>query len=86
MQAAVGQKLPITTDGFRVPFWVELRRLELPPSDAKRALARWMLENGTPEAKAFLGQLETAEVAPWRRDCCASIPTLNATKVRTPEG
>ena len=37
-------------------------------------LARWMLEHGTPEAMAFLPQLESAEVTPWRCQCgCASM-------------
>lgn len=45
-----------------------------PLSNAERTLARWMLENGTPEAQAFLEQLELAEVTPWRCGCgCASI-------------
>ena len=38
------------------------------------ALARWMLENGLPEAKVFLEQIDKAEVTPWRCPCgCASI-------------
>lgn len=41
---------------------------------SEQALARWMLENGRPEARAFLKQLEEAEVTPWRCPCgCASI-------------
>lgn len=45
-----------------------------PLTDAERQLARWMLENGTPEAKQYLGQLELAEVTPWKCPCgCASI-------------
>lgn len=41
---------------------------------SERVLARWMLENGVPEARAFLAQLEEAEVTPWRCPCgCASI-------------
>jgi len=37
-------------------------------------LFRWMLGNGTPEAKDFLPQLALAEVTPWRCACgCASI-------------
>ena len=33
-----------------------------------------MLENGSPEARAFLGQLADAEVTSWRCPCgCASI-------------
>lgn len=38
------------------------------------SLARWMLEHGEPEARAFLEQLAVAEVTPWRCPCgCASI-------------
>lgn len=45
-----------------------------PLTDAERRLARWMLENGNPEGKAFLSQVEMAEVTPWRCLCgCASI-------------
>ena len=47
-----------------------------PLSASERALAVWMLENGSPEAQAFLGQLADAEVTPWRCPCgcgCASI-------------
>lgn len=43
-------------------------------SASEYALARWMLENGTPEALAFLKQLDDADVTPWRCPCgCASI-------------
>lgn len=43
-------------------------------TDQERHLARWMLEHGPPEARAFLVQLENAEVTPWRCSCgCASI-------------
>jgi len=45
-----------------------------PLTDTERRLVRWMLENGTAEAKDFLPQLELAEVTPWRCPCgCASI-------------
>jgi hypothetical protein len=38
------------------------------------SLACWMLEHGTPEALAFLPQLDSAEVTAWRCPCgCASI-------------
>jgi hypothetical protein len=41
---------------------------------SERALATWMLENGTGEARSFLAQLDEAEVTPWRCACgCASI-------------
>src|SRR5688572_958695 len=40
----------------------------------ERRLARWMLEHGSPEAAAFLSQLDEAEVTPWKCKCgCASI-------------
>jgi hypothetical protein len=43
-------------------------------TEQERHLAQWMLANGPPEAKAFLAQLEKAEVTPWRCSCgCASI-------------
>jgi hypothetical protein len=45
-----------------------------PLTNAERGLARWMLEHGTADAKQYLGQLELAEVTPWRCSCgCASI-------------
>jgi hypothetical protein len=45
-----------------------------PLTDAERALAKWMLENGNPDAEPFLLQLESAQVTPWRCPCgCASI-------------
>jgi hypothetical protein len=43
-------------------------------TDHERRLVRWMLEHGSPEALAFLPQLELAQVTPWRCACgCASI-------------
>src|SRR5208283_5229999 len=37
-------------------------------------LIRWMLEHGTPAAKAFLSQLEKAKATAWRCPCgCASV-------------
>jgi hypothetical protein len=43
-------------------------------TDHERRLVRWMLEHGSPEAAAFLPQLDEAEVTPWKCDCgCASI-------------
>ena len=43
-------------------------------TDHERRLVRWMLEHGSPEAAAFLPQLDEAEVTPWRCTCgCASI-------------
>ena len=45
-----------------------------PLSLSERALATWMLENGIPEAKEFLSQLDDLEVTPWHCACgCASI-------------
>jgi hypothetical protein len=45
-----------------------------PLTEAERTLARWMLEHGSTEARSFLGQLDLAEVTPWRCPCgCASI-------------
>jgi hypothetical protein len=45
-----------------------------PLSPSERALAAWMLENGIPEARGFLSQLDDLEVTPWRCKCgCASI-------------
>ena len=45
-----------------------------PLTEAEFRLARWMLEHGTPDAPAFLPQLEQVEVTPWRCPCgCASI-------------
>jgi hypothetical protein len=43
-------------------------------TSAEEQLIRWMLENGNPEARAFLPQLEKAQVTPTRCPCgCASI-------------
>jgi hypothetical protein len=43
-------------------------------TDHERRLVRWMLEHGSPEAVAFLSQIDDAEVTPWKCDCgCASI-------------
>lgn len=45
-----------------------------PLTEAQYELARWMLENGTPETKQYLEQLEVAKITPWRCPCgCASI-------------
>ena len=46
---------------------------ELTP--AEEQLIRWMLENGNPEAPAFLPQLQKAEVTPYR--CPCGCPTIN---------
>lgn len=45
-----------------------------PLTTSEYALAKWMLENGLPEARVFLQQLDRAEVTPWKCPCgCASI-------------
>ncbi|WP_175965552.1 hypothetical protein [Burkholderia sp. BCC0322] len=50
------------------------REVNRPLSASEMSLARWMLEHGEPEARAFLEQLAVAEVTPWRCPCgCASI-------------
>lgn len=48
--------------------------MDRPPTSAEEHLIRWMLEHGKPEAKAFLPQLDLAQVTPWLCPCgCASI-------------
>jgi hypothetical protein len=43
-------------------------------TDAERALARWVLENGTEEALGYMAQLEIAEATTWECPCgCASL-------------
>ena len=45
-----------------------------PLTSAEEQLVRWMLEHGKPEARAFLPQLERAQVTDWHCPCgCASI-------------
>src|SRR5271165_3539230 len=45
-----------------------------PLTPDEEQLIRWMLEHGTPEAQAFLSQLEKAKVTAWHCPCgCASI-------------
>ena len=45
-----------------------------PLTDAERYLARWMLEQGTAEAKQYIAQLDAAEVTSWTCPCgCASV-------------
>jgi hypothetical protein len=45
-----------------------------PLSASEMSLARWMLQHGKPEARAFLEQLSAAEVTPQRCPCgCGSI-------------
>jgi hypothetical protein len=45
-----------------------------PLTQQERALARWMLQHGVPEAQPFLTQLERAEATTWKCKCgCASF-------------
>lgn len=56
-------------------------------SDLELRLARWMLENGNPEAAQFIPQLEVAEVTPWRCQCgCASFSFKIRGKPDAPPG
>jgi hypothetical protein len=58
--------------GYPARFPVSERNRQL--TDHERRLVRWMLEHGSPEAAAFLPQLDEAEVTPWKCECgCASI-------------
>lgn len=58
-----------------------------PLSASEMSLARWMLEHGEPEARAFLEQLAVAEVTPWRCRCgCASIDFQIKGNQPTPPG
>lgn len=53
---------------------VHLTEKNRPLTQLEHTLAKWMLENGLPEARDFLEQLDRAEVMPWRCPCgCASI-------------
>ena len=48
--------------------------MERPLTSDERQLIRSMLEHGSPEAQAFLSQLEKAKATPWQCRCgCASI-------------
>ena len=45
-----------------------------PLTDDELRLARWLLENGGPDTRAYLSQLEAAEATTWRCSCgCASF-------------
>jgi hypothetical protein len=56
-------------------------------TDHERRLVRWMLEHSSPEAPAFLPQLDLAEVTPWRCQCgCASINFQIRGKPAAPPG
>lgn len=48
--------------------------MDRPLTPNESHLIRWMLENGIPEAQAFLPQLEKANATSWRCPCgCASV-------------
>ena len=56
-------------------------------TDHERRLVRWMLEHGSPDAAAFLPQLDEAEVTPWKCDCgCASINFQLRGRAEAPPG
>ena len=58
-----------------------------PLTSDELALARWMLENGGPDAAPFLEQLEAAEVTTERCPCgCASINFKVRGKPSAPPG
>lgn len=44
---------------------VHLTEKNRPLTQLEHTLAKWMLENGLPEARDFLEQLDRAEVMPW---------------------
>ena len=45
-----------------------------PLTPAEYELAYYMLTHGYPDGQDFLGQLEQAEITPWRCECgCASV-------------
>ncbi len=55
-------------------FFVRRISMSRPLTSAEEQLVRWMLEHGKPEARAFLSQLERAQVTDWHCPCgCASI-------------
>ena len=56
-------------------------------TEHERRLVRWMLEHGSPEAAAFLPQLDEAEATPWKCDCgCASINFQIRGRPKAPPG
>ena len=56
-------------------------------TEQERRLVRWMLDHGSSEAKAFLPQLDEAEVTPWKCPCgCASINFHIRGQPETPPG
>jgi len=53
---------------------LNLLNMERPLTPDEEHLIRWMLVQGSPEAQAFLPQLERAKATAWRCPCgCASI-------------
>jgi hypothetical protein len=58
-----------------------------PLTDTERSLARWMLENGGPDALSYLSQLEVAEATTWRCECgCASFNFKIQGRPKAPPG
>lgn len=52
---------------------IETIKIDRPLTDEERSLVRWMLENGTTEARAFLDQLNRARVVAHCPCGCASV-------------
>ena len=58
-----------------------------PLRENERELARWMLENGTPEAAGFVSQLENSDATSWRCPCgCASFKLKVRNRPAAPPG
>lgn len=58
---------------------------ELTP--AERHLAIWMLEHGTPQARAFLPQVDQVRICPWRCKCgCASVDFIQERQAESTAG
>lgn len=58
-----------------------------PLTDQERELARWMLEHGTPEAKAFLVQLDRSDATTYKCPCgCATLNFKVADLPEAPPG
>lgn len=58
-----------------------------PLTQEELALARWLLEHGSAEAREFLMQLDAAEVLPWRcLSGCASFKLLVKGRKAAPAG
>ena len=58
-----------------------------PLTDDELRLARWMLENGGPDAPGYVSQLEAAEATTWRCACgCASFNFMIPGRPEAPPG